>query len=559
EHLELLREDLLSHLDLFKADEEAPERPAPGGLLAVEDPFLRYRVNVLVDRGDEACAPVLFELHPTHPNLFGRIERKVELGALTTDFTLLKAGALHRANGGFLVLDAKNVLFQAGRWEGLKRCLRSKQVFLEDLAAMLGLTPVEVLQPEPIPLTCRVVLVGEMWVYELLYRLDPDFREIFGVRADFDSSVSSSEENRRSYAGVVAAICAREGLLPLERGAVARLLEVSMRLAEDQQRLSAAWDRIRELLVEADHWARRDGATRTTAAHLSRAEEQRRFRGNLVEEWTLEEIRRGLLLLKVTGEAVGQVNGLAVGQVGDTVVGRPVRISARAGPGAEGVVDIERQAQLGGRVHSKAVMILQGFITGRYAHDAPLALDATLTFEQTYEEIDGDSASLGELAALISALAEVPVRQGIAVTGSLSQDGQAQPVGAVTHKIEAFFAACCALGLDGTQGVVLCASNVQHLNLREEVCAAVSAGRFHVWAVTTADEALEILLGQPMGARQADGSWEEGTVNAKVAGRLEQMSRAVRHLPPRRGPQAPPRAPPPPASLPGEPPVPPVH
>ena len=219
----------------------------------------------------------------------------------------------------------------------------------------------------------------------------------------------------------------------------------------------------------------------------------------------------------MTGEAVGQVNGLAVGQVGDTTVGRPVRISARAGPGAEGVVDIERLAQLGGRVHSKAVMILQGFITGRYAHDAPLALDATLTFEQTYEEIDGDSASLGELAALVSALAEVPVRQGVAITGSLSQDGQAQPVGAVTHKIEAFFAACSELGLDGTQGVVLGASNVQHLNLREEVCAAVSAGRFHVWAVKTADEALELLLGQPMGARRADGSWEEGTVNAKVA------------------------------------------
>ncbi|MDP1829605.1 MAG: AAA family ATPase [Archangium sp.] len=509
-HLARLRRAMVTQHPLFLD----PEEDAQGS----EDRLLRFAVHVLVTHEGEAGAPVVKEGNPTTFALFGTTSREVVQGVLTTDFTHLRPGALHRANGGFLVLPARAVLAQPEVWAALKRTLRTREIHPEEGELAQG-NAVQPLNPDPIPLECSVVLTGEVELFAALYEQDPDFRELFGVRADFSDTTTLDTAALVDATGVVAALVREEHLLPFDTGGVARTLEYSLRLAGDQQRLSLEWDRLRLLLVEASHEAKRDASPRVRAVHVRRAEEAAAWRSGLHREHLADEVRRGLLRLQVTGTAPGQVNALALSMLGDSVVGRAARVSARVGPGTRGLVDIEHRAELSGPVHAKAVMQLQGYLLGRFGGERPLAFDGTLTFEQSYFAVEGDSASVAELVALVSALTGAPVRQGLAVSCSLGQDGAAQVVGGITDKVEGFFEACKLLGLDGTQGVILAANNVQHLVLRDEVVEAIERGRFHLHAIEHSDDALELLLGLP----RAD-------VDARVARRLDAFARAMRAL-----------------------------
>lgn len=515
-HLARLRAALAKHHALFLR----PPSPAPegGSPQPRSDPFLRFQVHVLVTHAGSRGAPVVKENRPSLGALFGAIAKEVEFGVLTTDFTHVQPGALHRANGGFLVMPARALVTQDGAWAALKRCLRTREVQLEAEEEQ-GPSTTQALRPAPVPLACTVVLTGEVDVFEALYDQDPEFRELFNVRADFDDSAPSDAAAVGDATGVLAALARREGTRPIDPGGVARLLEASHRLAGDQQRLSLEWDRLRALLLEANHEAAKDEASRVRAQHVRRAEDAAAWRAGLHREHLAQDLRRGVLRVQVRGHALGQVNALALSTLGDTVVGRPVRVSARVGPGARGLVDIERQARLSGPVHAKAVLQLQGYLLGRFARERPLTLDATLTFEQSYGPVEGDSASVAELVALVSVLADAPVRQALAVTSSLGQDGAAQAVGGVTEKVEAFFDACQALGLDGEQGVVLAAANAQHLVLRDDVCQAIERARFHLYTVEHVDHVFQLLLGL---------SPEE--LDARVARRLASFYEAVRHV-----------------------------
>jgi predicted ATP-dependent protease len=513
-YLGKVEDDLIEHAEELRSEGGArPELPfllPPGAFLD------RYRVNVLVDRGDVPGAPVVFERNPTHGNLLGRIEHRAHFGTLVTDFTLIKSGALHRANGGYLILEAKDVLRNFMAWDSLKKALKSRALRIE--APLAELQPVSTvsLAPEPIPLAVKVVLIGSPMLYYLLYALDEDFGELFKVKVDFDDSFPRTSDNVLLYARFVGSACHEEGLRPFAADGVARLVEHGSRLVEHQERLSARLGLLLDLIRESAYCAERDDHPLVTGADVMRAIAQRIERVNLLEERVGRTISEGTLLLATDGEAVGQVNGISVIATGDHAFGRPCRITARAFCGEPGVVDIEREAKLGGRVHSKGVMILTGFLAGRYAREHPLALSASIAFEQQYEEVDGDSASSAELYALLSTLAGIPLAQGIAVTGSVNQQGELQPVGAVNEKIEGFFDACRRQGLTGRQGVLIPEGNVRHLMLREDVVAAVRDERFHVYAARSVDDGLAVLSGREAGDLQPDGRYPEGSFNEAV-------------------------------------------
>ncbi|MDR7415935.1 MAG: AAA family ATPase [Armatimonadota bacterium] len=539
EHLQAVQQDIVENLEFFKGPSEAPA-PAVGGMLPPiplpvpwsRELFLRrYEVNLLVDNSHQQGAPVVVELNPSYTNLFGKVEKETQFGALYTDFTMIKPGALHRANGGYLVIPVEDLLRNAVSWDGLKRALRSEQVEIEDLVERLGLVTTKTLRPQPVPLRVKVVLVGHPLWYYLLYALDEEFAELFKIRADFDVQMPYDEEHVRSVLAFICKLCQEEKLRALDSGAAAKILEHSLRLADDQEKLSARFGALSDVIREANFWAERDGADRVTADHVRKALESRVYRSNLIEERIRELIARGILLVDTDGEAVGQVNGLSVIQLGDYAFGRPSRITASVAPGREGIIDIERQVRLGGPIHSKGVLILSGYVSQRYAQDKPLTLSARLVFEQSYEMVEGDSASAAELFALLSALSGVPIRQGIAVTGSVNQHGQIQAVGGVNQKIEGFYDVCRVKGLTGRQGVIIPASNVKNLMLREDVVEAVREGKFHIWAIETVDEGLEILTGLPAGERGPDGRFPEGTVNARVDQRLREFAERVREAP----------------------------
>lgn len=535
-YLEEVREGILADIALFRshplpADGAVPE-PAPGTATEQdvhERAFRKYEVNVIVDNGGRTGAPVVNELNPTYPNLIGRIDREAVLGTLVTDFTLIVPGALHRANGGYLVLRVEDVLRAPLAWEALKRALRTRTVAIEEPSEVFGFTTTRGLRPDPIPLDLKVFLIGDLALYHLLYALDPDFQELFKVRADFDVEMDRTPENEAAYAAFVAACTAANGR-PMDRSGVARLIEESSRMVADQRKLSARFGEIADLVREANHWARHDGSPVISAGHVRRAVEHRLYRTALVRERLKELIARGVLIVRPTGTATGQVYGLAVVGVGEGAFGRPTRITATIGAGRDGVVDIERQAELGGRIHSKSVMILGGYLTDMYAQDKPLALTARLVFEQSYEEVEGDSASLAELLALLSRLADVPLKQGLAVTGSVNQRGEVQAVGGVNEKVEGFYDACVAVGLTGEQGVVLPAANVENLMLRDDVLEAVEQGRFHIYAVSTVDEALTVLTGLPAGPRGPDGTFPPDGIHARVDRRLRALADALRQF-----------------------------
>jgi lon-related putative ATP-dependent protease len=527
EHLEAVRSDLVENVHALI---EAERRGGHGGGLRPGDGggFGRYQVNVLVDGDKSEGAPVVHEDHPTLANLIGRVEHMPQMGTLVTDFTMIKSGALHRANGGCLVLDARSLLVQPYAWEALKRALRSGRICIESLASMLDLVSTVTLEPEPIPLQIKVVLVGERLLYYLLSLYDPDFPELFKVAADFEESMPRSVASERAYGQVLATMVDRESLLPLERAAVARVTEHGARLTGDAARLSLELRRIADLMREADFHARQAGAQAIAREHVVRAVSAHERRLDRLRERGLEATLKGTLLIDSEGEAVGRVNGLTVLDLGDFAFGRPVRITARARLGSGEVVDIEREVELGGALHSKGVLILSGYLSGHFLPEQPLSLSASLVFEQSYGGVEGDSASSAELYALLSALAGVPLRQSLAVTGSVNQYGEVQAIGGVNEKIEGFFDLCRARGLSGEQGVLVPRANIQHLMLREDVVDACREGRFHVHAVASIAEGIELLSGIPAGERDADGEFPEGSVFARVEARLRAFAEARR-------------------------------
>jgi len=540
DHLDALRQDLIENLEAFlpgkgEAAEAVAAALAPKRA-AEKRPFRRYDVNALVARDAERGAPIVYEDHPTVSNLVGRVEHQSEFGSLVTDFTLIRPGALHRANGGYLVIDARRLLQQPYAWEELKRTLRARQIRIESLAQALSLVSTVSLEPEPIPLETKVVLVGERHLYYLLAQLDPEFSELFKVAADFEDAVDRDGEGEQTFARFLATVARREGLRPLDREAVAGTVEQAARLTGTSYKLTVHLDSIRDLLQEADHHAGVENADRIGGGHVSSAIEAQIRRADRVRERSQEEIQRGTVLIDTSGARVGQVNGLSVLQLGAFSFGRPSRITARVRLGSGQLVDIEREVELGGPIHSKGVLILAGFLGAHFAREHPLSLHASLVFEQSYGGIEGDSASCAELYALLSAIAEVPLSQSVAVTGSVNQLGQVQPIGGVNEKIEGFFDVCRRAGFTGGQGVLIPETNVKHLMLRADVLDAVARGRFHVWSMQTVDEGLELLTGMPAGERGQEGRFPEASVNGKVAARLAAFAEKARSF--ARGPAA---------------------
>lgn len=533
EYLDAVQHDVIENADDFRKPDEEPSPIAR--LMQQEEPSLRrYHVNVLVDNGVPDGSPVVYADHPTLQNLVGRVDHISRLGTLVTDFALIKPGALHRANGGYLLVDAVRLLTQPFAWEGLKRALLRHQIRIESPGEAYGLLSTLSLEPEPIPLKLKVILVGERILFYLLQAYDPDFGKLFRIAADFEEHLERTPESNLLFARFVATRARRDKLLPLTRDAVARALDFGSRAAGDTRKISANVERMVELLHEADHRARAAGLGTIDGAAIQGAIEARRHRAGRLRAEVQEAILRGKVLIDTSGAAVGQVNGLSVFDLGDFAFAEPVRITATTRLGEGQVIDIQREVELGGAIHSKGVMILSSFLAARYSGNLPHSLAASLVFEQTYGHVDGDSASLAELCALLSSLADAPIRQGFAVTGSINQLGEVQPIGAVNEKIEGFFDICKARGLSGEQGVLIPAANVDHLMLSDEVAAAAAEGRFHVFAVRTVDEAIELLTGMPAGLPQDAGAAAQATLNGRVAARLRDLA-ALRREQPRPG------------------------
>ena len=530
EYLEAVQEDILLNLEDFKDHSAQPPSPIPGLRPPHQEPsFERYAVNVLVDNKDTVGAPVVFEPNPTYNNLFGRIEHVMQMGGVaTTNFTLVKPGALHKANGGYLIVDAREVLINPFSWESLKRCIKNCEIKIEDVLEQYRFMTVASLKPEPVPLQAKIIMIGPPWIYYLLYHLEPDYRKLFKVKADFDSRVKRSDEIVHEYAQFVATHCKNEKLLPFDRSGVAALLEFSARLVEDQTRLSSQFMEISDLIREASYWAGKEKSPIVSRDYVKRAIEEEVYRNNRIEERIQEMIEEGTIMVDTDGSEVGQINGLSVLSLGDYMFGRPSRLTVRVYTGRGGMVNIEREVKLSGPIHDKGVLILTGYLGGKYAHDKPLSFSASICFEQSYEGVEGDSASSTELYGLLSALSGVPIKQGIAVTGSVNQLGKVQPIGGVNHKIEGFYAVCKAKGMTGEQGVLIPESNLKHLMLKDEVVEAVREGKFQIWSVSTIEEGIEILTGVPAGERQEDESYPEGTINFLVNRRLHEFGESMK-------------------------------
>ncbi len=522
-HLKATEADLVQNFGLFLTDgmpEEASAGP-PAAARPTDRRLRRYGVNVLVTDQQQQGAAVVREDHPTLANLLGHIEHLAELGALVTDFTLIKPGALHRANGGYIVIDARKLLSENFAWEALKRTLRGNAIRIESAAAQMGLATTVTLDPEPIPLDVKVVLVGERRLYDVLVHLDPDFSDLFKVEADFEDRWRRNAKNEKQSAQLFATLIDAEGLRPLNADGAALLIEESARFADDSERLSLRIGYLTDLLREADFWAGDAGKRVIAAADIEKALDGRIRRKDRIRQRVYEGIERNTVLIDTKGTAVGQINGLSVTGIGDFMFGKPSRITARVRMGAGKLIDIEREVDLGGPLHSKGVMILASYLQANYALDRPVSLWASLAFEQSYGGIDGDSASSAELYALLSALSEVPIRQDLAVTGSVNQRGEVQAIGGVNEKIEGFFDICNTRGLTGDQGVLIPKSNVKHLMLRRDVVEAAEAGQFHVHAVRTIDEGIALLTGRAAGRRNARGVFPADSINGLVDARLQ--------------------------------------
>ena len=514
--------DIIENVEDLQTAGKKPALPIP--VPGTGDPYQRYRVNVIVDNSGLEGAPVIVEENATYTNLFGTVERRVQFGVVTTDFTQIRAGSLHRANGGYLVLSASNLLRFGISWEALKIALKTREIRIEDPAQMLGLASTEGLRPEPVPLDVKVVIIGSPYLYYLLHYYDEDFPKLFTIRSDFDTEMEWTDEAEEAIARFIRARRLEDpGILPFSPSGVAKVVEYAGELAGSQRKLSTRFASLSALIREASFWAREEGAQSVEARHVRLAIEKGRSRHALLAEKVRERIVRGKLIVDVSGAKVGQVNGLAVIDLGDFAFGKPSRITANVFAGKDGVVDIEREAKLSGKIHTKGVMILRGYLGERFAAQGPLSLSASITFEQSYSLVEGDSASAAELFALLSSLSGVPLKQGIAVTGAVDQKGHLQPIGGVNEKIEGHYLVCKELGLNGEQGVIIPEGNVDDLMLPEEVVEAVRDGKFHIWAVKTVEEGIEILSGMPAGTPDEEGNYPEGTLFHLVQQRLSEL------------------------------------
>jgi ATP-dependent Lon protease len=530
-YLDEVQEDILANLNRFREKEEAPPSPLPGLVLPQPvDSFTEYQVNVLVDNSETKKAPIIVETTPNYRNIFGTIERVVERsGVWKTDFTHLKAGSFLRANGGYLIFNALEALMEPGVWPALKRTLKNQVMEVQTYDPFYFFST-SALKPEPIECNTKVIMIGDAYMYQVLYNLDDDFKKIFKIKADFDSVMNKDTEKIQQYASFVRKICDEEKLKPFDKTGIAAVVEYGVRMAGRQKKLSTRFYLIADLLKEANYWAMKDGSDMVKERHVDMAIEKKIHRVNLIEEKIQEMIDDGTILIDSDGMVVGQVNGLSVYNLGDYMFGKPSRITVKTSMGKAGIINIEREAEMSGPTHNKGVYILTGYLRGKYAQDKPLTMSASICFEQSYSGVDGDSASSTEIYALLSSLSGLPLRQDIAVTGSVNQKGEIQPIGGVNEKIEGFFDVCKAKGLTGKQGVMVPHLNIGDLMLRKEVVEAVKEGKFHIYAVKTIDQGIEILTGVEAGERMEDGKFKEGTVNDLVDKKLRELGMKIKEF-----------------------------
>jgi lon-related putative ATP-dependent protease len=529
DHLKAVQEDILENIGDFKKKEESQQPQMPQFQIPQKEVvFRKYAVNVLIDHSETRGAPVVIESNPTYPNLFGSIERQAWFGALFTDFTMIKPGVLHKANGGYLIMKALDLLKLWLSWEALKRALRDQEIRIEDLGELYGLFSTRTIRPQPIPLNIKIVLTGDPYLYELLHLYDDRFGKLFKVKAHMDDRMDHRDESSLQFARIAGNFCRENKLRHLSRTGFARMLEYSMERTEDRDKLTLELGDTSDLILESDYFAGLDQARFIEKEHVEKAIQKRIFRSNLYEERIRELTEKDILWIETDGSKAGQINGLSILFTGDYEFGKPNRITATVSVGREGIVALERESKMSGNIHTKGVMILTSFLKERFAHNKPLSLSATFCFEQSYGMVEGDSASSTELFALLSALSGVPIYQGIAVTGSVSQKGEIQPVGGVTRKVEAFFDICKHKGLNGRQGVIIPEKNIRNLMLKQEVIDAVKEGRFHVWPIRTIEDGIEILTGMDAGELQPDGTYPEGTVFQKADKRLVELAEIVK-------------------------------
>jgi len=520
EYLDFVEHNLIQNINLFKSQKKDPKEED------INDPFLEYRVNLLIDNSEVKTAPVILETNPNYMNLFGSIETTVNrLGLYQTDFTKIKAGSLLKANGGYLVLNALEVLIEPGVWTTLKRTLKHRTLEIQNYMS-LYLISTSRLKPEPIEIDLKVAMIGDSYIYNLLYYLDEGFKKIFKIKAEFDSETEKTDKILLDYVYFIKKIIEDDKLKTFDKEAMAAILEYGTRLSGKQKKISTRFHNIADIVREADYWAKKEKKDEVGRSHVEKAIEERFERVGLIERKIQEMIEEGTIMIDTEKSVVGQVNGLSVYMLNGFAFGKPTRITATTSVGRAGVINIEREADLSGNSHNKGVLILGGYLRGKYAQNKPFSLSASIAFEQSYSGIDGDSASSTEVYSILSSLSKLPLRQDIAVTGSLNQLGEIQPIGGVNEKIEGFFQVCKAKGLNGKQGVVIPQLNIKNLMLKKEVIEAVKAGKFHIYPVKTIDEGIEILTGVEAGIRNSDGTFEEGTVNYLVDNELERLAKS---------------------------------
>lgn len=534
DYLKAVENDMLENLQQFirrsQGGEQQEQLPFQMPWMR-EDPYKKYEVNVVIDNSETKGAPVIMESNPTYPNLLGKTEKEAQFGALTTDFSMIRAGSIHKANGGYLIIPVEDLLQNPLSYDGLKRDLKDGKMTIAEPEERYGFLSIKTLKPQPIPLTAKVILIGNPYLYQMMFELDPDFKELFKIKAEFDTVMDRTEDKVMQYATWVCTLCEKENLKHLDGTGVAKLVEFSSRIADDQYKLSTQFSYVADVIREANYYATQDNSDFITGEYIKKAIEEKVYRSKLIQEKIQEMIKRGFFLIDTAKERVGQVNGLSVMGLGDFAFGNPSRVTASIGLGREGVIDIEREAKMGGPIHTKGVLILSGYLNDKYTRDKPLSLSARLVFEQNYEGVEGDSASSTELYCILSALSGLPIKQNIAVTGSVNQKGEVQAIGGVNEKIEGFFEVCKLQGLSGQQGVMIPESNVQNLMLKEEVVEAVKAGQFNIYSVKTIDEGIEFLTGTKAGETRADGTFEEGTVNYMVNKQLTEMAVKLKEYP----------------------------
>ena len=524
-YLKDVQEDILNNIVQFLRSPRENQQQMQFQLPWMREPsFKKYEVSVVVDNSELKGAPVIIATNPTYLNLFGRIEKEAQFGALVTDFTMIRGGFLHKANGGYIIIPVEQLLINQFSYEGLKLALKNEHINMEQIEERYGFLSTKSLKPEPIPLETKVVLIGDPYIYQQLYALDREFKELFKIKADFDTTMDRTQECLEKYAAFVCALCEKEKLKHLDGSGLAKLIEHSSRLADDQMKLSTRFSEVADIAREANFYAQQENSEYVTGVHIKKAIEEKIYRSKMIQEKIQEMINRNFFIIDSESEKIGQVNGLSVGSLGDFEFGTPSRVTVSIGLGKEGIVDIEREAKMGGPIHTKGVLILSGYLNEKFAGNKPLSLSARLVFEQNYGGVEGDSASSTELYAILSSLSGLPIKQSIAVTGSVSQKGEVQAIGGVNEKIEGFFEVCKARGLTGKQGVMIPESNVQNLMLKEEVVSAVKEGKFHIFSVKNIDEGIEVLTGVRAGEKGKDGNFEKDSVNELVDKKLREMT-----------------------------------